>query len=44
MVELIGGLDPAKDLVLSAIKAGKPVVTANKELLAESRGRDLRRG
>ncbi len=34
VVELIGGLDPAKDLVLSAIKAGKPVVTANKELLA----------
>ncbi len=34
VVELIGGVDPAKDLVLSAIKAGKPVVTANKELLA----------
>jgi homoserine dehydrogenase len=34
VVELIGGVDPAKDLVLGAIKAGKPVVTANKELLA----------
>ena len=34
VVELIGGLEPAKDLVLAALKAGKPVVTANKELLA----------
>jgi homoserine dehydrogenase len=34
VVEVIGGLDPAKDLVLAALKAGKPVVTANKELMA----------
>ena len=34
VVELIGGIDPAKELVLQAIKAGKPVVTGNKELLA----------
>ncbi|MGI8810147.1 MAG: homoserine dehydrogenase [Acidimicrobiales bacterium] len=34
IVEVIGGLDPAKDLVVAALKAGKPVVTANKELMA----------
>ena len=34
VVEVIGGLDPARDLVLAALAAGKPVVTANKELLA----------
>jgi homoserine dehydrogenase len=34
VVELIGGLEPAKSLVLQAIKAGKQVVTANKALLA----------
>jgi homoserine dehydrogenase len=34
IVEVIGGLQPAKDLVLAALKAGKPVVTANKELMA----------
>ena len=34
VVELIGGIDPAKGLVLDAIRAGKPVVTGNKELLA----------
>ena len=32
--ELIGGIEPARDLILRAFKAGKPVVTANKELLA----------
>ena len=31
---MIGGVDPARDLILAAIKAGKPVVTGNKELLA----------
>ncbi len=35
VIEVIGGVDPARDLVLDAIKAGKPVVTANKELLAQ---------
>jgi len=38
--ELVGGVDPAKALVLDALDRGKPVVTANKELLA-TMGRDL---
>ena len=33
-VELIGGLEPARSIVLSLLKAGKDVVTANKALLA----------
>jgi homoserine dehydrogenase len=36
VVELIGGVDPARDLILAALKAGKPVVTGNKELLASA--------
>jgi homoserine dehydrogenase len=36
VVELIGGVDPARDLILTALKAGKPVVTGNKALLAAS--------
>ncbi len=35
VVELIGGSGVAKDLILMALEAGKPVVTANKALLAE---------
>src|SRR5688500_13466100 len=35
VVELIGGVDPARDLILTALKAGKPVITGNKELLAK---------
>ncbi|HUN94577.1 MAG TPA: homoserine dehydrogenase [Burkholderiaceae bacterium] len=34
VVELIGGCDPARHLVLEAIRHGKHVVTANKALLA----------
>ena len=34
VIELIGGVHPAKEIVLQAIKNGKPVVTANKALLA----------
>ena len=34
IVELIGGTEPARDYVLSALEAGKPVVTANKQLVA----------
>jgi homoserine dehydrogenase len=34
IVEVIGGIEPARSLVLDALKGGKPVVTANKELLA----------
>ncbi len=40
IVELMGGRDLAGDLVLAALEAGKPVVTANKELVA-SRGPEL---
>lgn len=35
LVELIGGFDPALQLVLEAIEQGKHVVTANKALIAE---------
>jgi homoserine dehydrogenase len=51
VVELIGGIEPARELVLSALANAKPVVTGNKELLAnhgaelfaaaEAAGRDL---
>jgi len=34
VVETIGGIEPALDLVLHAIRSGKHVVTANKELLS----------
>jgi homoserine dehydrogenase len=34
VAEVMGGLEPAHGLVLKAFDAGKPVVTANKELLA----------
>ena len=35
IVELIGGTDPAREYVLEALRAGRPVVTANKQLLAQ---------
>jgi len=35
VVELIGGTDPARAYVLDALRAGRPVVTANKQLLAQ---------
>ncbi|WP_288127301.1 homoserine dehydrogenase [Thiomonas sp.] len=34
VVELMGGISPARELVLAAIAAGKHVVTANKALIA----------
>ncbi len=34
VVELIGGIEPARELITLALGAGKPVVTGNKELLA----------
>jgi homoserine dehydrogenase len=34
VVETIGGIEPARELTLAAIRAGKPVISANKELLA----------
>jgi homoserine dehydrogenase len=40
IVEVIGGIEPARSLVIDALKAGKPVVTGNKELLANV-GADL---
>ena len=35
VVELIGGLEPAGDLIRRALRAGKAVVTANKQLIAQ---------
>ena len=40
VLELLGGIDPAKELILASFASGKPVVTANKELLA-SVGKEL---
>jgi homoserine dehydrogenase len=34
VIELIGGIEPARTLLLAALKAGKSVVTANKALVA----------
>jgi homoserine dehydrogenase len=35
IVELMGGIDPARDYVLRAMEAGRHVVTANKQLLSQ---------
>ena len=35
IVELIGGIEPAREYALASITAGKPVVTANKQLLSQ---------
>ncbi len=35
IVELMGGTDPARQFVIDAMRAGRPVVTANKQLLAQ---------
>src|SRR3970282_551303 len=35
IVELIGGIEPAKSILSEALKQGKDVVTANKKLLAK---------
>jgi len=40
IVELIGGIHPAKEFITEALKKGKSVVTANKALLAQD-GREL---
>ena len=40
VVELFGGIEPARDLVLRAIDGGKHVVTANKALIADY-GREI---
>lgn len=39
ILELIGGIDPAAGLVERALRSGKSVVTANKELIAKDGGR-----
>jgi homoserine dehydrogenase len=40
VVELIGGIEPAREYVLATLRAGKPLVTANKQLLSQH-GDDL---
>jgi homoserine dehydrogenase len=35
IVELIGGIEPAREYVLAALSAGKSVITANKQLLSQ---------
>src|SRR5271155_1322337 len=35
LVELIGGIEPAREYLLSAMRAGKDVVSANKQLLSQ---------
>ena len=40
VIELIGGINPAKELMTAALRNGKHVVTANKELLA-NHGQEL---
>jgi len=34
VVEVMGGIEPARELIVAAMANGKPVITANKELLA----------
>ncbi len=40
VIELIGGIEPAKTIILKALESGKSAVTANKKLLAEE-GKDI---
>lgn len=40
VIEVMGGIEPAKTMILEALNAGKNVVTANKDLVAEY-GREL---
>lgn len=40
VIEVMGGIEPARTYILEALRAGKHVVTANKDLLAEH-GREL---
>ena len=35
VIELMGGIEPARTYLLEAMRAGKQVITANKDLLAE---------
>lgn len=38
VIEVMGGIEPAKTMILEALNAGKNVVTANKDLIAEHGG------
>lgn len=38
VVEVMGGIEPARELIVAALQRGKPVVSANKELLANVGG------
>ena len=38
VAQLIGGLEPARTIMLELLKSGKDIVTANKALLAEHGG------
>lgn len=40
VIEVMGGIEPARMMILEALNAGKNVVTANKDLIAEH-GREL---
>lgn len=40
VIEVIGGIQPAKTMIMEALRAGKNVVSANKDLIAEE-GREL---
>jgi homoserine dehydrogenase len=40
VAEVMGGLDPTRDYILRLLRSGRPVVTANKQLLAQ-RGAEL---
>ncbi|MDO4554106.1 MAG: homoserine dehydrogenase [Lachnospiraceae bacterium] len=40
VIEVMGGIEPARTYILEALRAGKNVVTANKDLLAEH-GKEL---
>ena len=40
IIEVIGGMEPAKTMIMEALRAGKNVVSANKDLIAEE-GRKL---
>ena len=42
VVEVIGGIEPPRALIVEALMGGKPVVTANKELHRELRARAVR--
>ena len=40
VIEVVGGIEPARTMILEALKAGKNVVTANKDLVAQH-GKEL---